>query len=273
MTCESTSLRCGFPVAGAWFPHAGSCRDLGLAVQGLARRAVSAAAGPGSLVAAVRAQLRHRRAQQRLLPTSVQRDVRRLAREDPGRLRDGRQGQPLPDPRAPAAGAGRAGEPADDRGRRARRPAGTRAAAAAADHAGRRGAARRLPGVLPARRTGRRRAAARLVVDRRDPGRPGGPRRRAVLGGPRQPADHPAVAHRRLGLRAVPRGRRAAVAEVRPDGAAELGRAHHRHLGRRCGRLRLLQQRPRRRGRARCRDLRRQRRAARPVGYQSQVCA
>ena len=57
-----------------------------------------------------------------------------------------------------------------------------------------------------------------------------------------------AVAHRRLGVPAAARGDGAAVAPVPPRRAAGLGAAAVRGVGRRAGRVRLLQQRPRRGG-------------------------
>src|SRR5439155_130755 len=63
----------------------------------------------------------------------------------------------------------------------------------------------------------------------------------------RDPAE---PAQRRLGLPALSRGRRAAVAALRPAGPAQLGGPRGRRLAGRPGRVRLLQQRSARRGRA-----------------------
>jgi hypothetical protein len=68
-------------------------------------------------------------------------------------------------------------------------------------------------------------AAARDLVDRRDTADPGRVRRDAVLGRPARPPDHTAVAHRDVGLSAVPRGHGRAVAQLRPAGAEVLGDA------------------------------------------------
>ena len=87
-------------------------------------------------------------------------------------------------------------------------------------------------------------------------------RRGAVLGRPRRGAGRPALAHRRLGLPALP-PRLRGVALPAADAAA-VGRAAGRDLAGRPGRARLLQQRPGVRGGARRRPLRRGGPADRP---------
>ena len=101
-----------------------------------------------------------------------------------------------------------------------------------------------VPAPVPAGDAGRGRASAPIVVDRRGARGAVGGERRAVLGGPRRIRGHAAVADGRLGLPAVPRGRRRPVAELQRRHAERVGGADNR--GRR--RVRLLQQRPARRG-------------------------
>ena len=114
----------------------------------------------------------------------------------------------------------------------------------------------RVPGPVPGRHPGRRRAAARELVDRRDPRAARAVRRRAVLGRPRRAAGRAAVAHRRLGLPAA--AHHGAEGWALPAGdAAALGRPAGRTAYGDGRRARLLQQRPRRRGDRRRRHLRR----------------
>ena len=101
---------------------------------------------------------------------------------------------------------------------------------------------RRRPGRT--RPAGRGRAAARQLVDRGDPAGPGGSRRPVVLGRPAQPPDHAPMADRDLGVPAVPRGHRAAVAPVRAAGVRSWVTPAGRHLAGHGRRVRLLQQRP-----------------------------
>src|SRR5690606_1526862 len=101
---------------------------------------------------------------------------------------------------------------------------------------------------LPRVGADRRRTAARVLVDARGAGRPGGTRRRPVLGRRAGPPRDPAVADGRLGLRPLPPGPGPALAALRAPVAADLGRTPRGHLAPRGGRLRLLQQRPGRRG-------------------------
>jgi len=239
----------------------GSGRYLRLAVPGLAGHVLPARRAAAALAGVLRGAVRHGRKQRDLLPAAAAGDLRRLAGPGRRRFRDDRQGQPLPHPRAAAARPGRTGAPAARRGRRARRPARSRAAAVAAGPAGRPAAARRVPGPVPGRDPGGGRAQARVVVVRRGAGRPGGQERRPLLGGPERGRGHAAVAHGRLGVPAVPPGRRRRRLAALPRGhAARLGGPDRRDLGRGPGRVRLLQQRPARRRAPRRGGLRRGRR-------------
>src|SRR5690606_100450 len=142
-------------------------------------------------------------------------------------------------------GAGRA---ADEPRRGAGRAARPGPPPAAAHPAGRPRPPGRLPAPLPRVGADRRRTAARVLVDARGAGRPGGTRRRPVLGRRAGPPRDPAVADGRLGLRPLPPGPGPALAALRAPVAADLGRTPRGHLAPRGGRVRLLQQRPGRRG-------------------------
>src|SRR6185437_8527288 len=87
------------------------------AVPGLAGRAVPRGRAPAAVARALRHPVPDRGEQQQLLPAAIAGDVRRLAGADPGRLRHGGQGQPVSNPRTPAARPGRASGPAARRGR------------------------------------------------------------------------------------------------------------------------------------------------------------
>src|SRR5438270_12548498 len=107
-----TPSRLGGPVQRARALH----RDLGLAVPGLATRILPGSPAAETLAAALRRALPDRRAEQLLLPLAGGVELRALASGDAERLRDGRQGQPLPHaceaaarspgPRGPVPGAG-----------------------------------------------------------------------------------------------------------------------------------------------------------------------
>ena len=207
--------------------------------------------------------LRHGREQQRLLPAARAGDVREVARAHPARLPVGGQGQPLPHPHQAAARAAGAGRPADGAGGRARGQARHDPAAAPAHPEGRRRPAARVPGPVPRRHPGRRRAAARELVDRRDPRAAGALRRGAVLGRPRGAAHRPAVAHHRLGATcgSTPAPGTGATGR-RPSSCGRERLADTWAPGR--GRPRLLQQRPGRGRDDRLRRLRRRRPPDRP---------
>src|SRR5512142_267791 len=117
--------------------YADADRDVWLAVPRLAGRAVSGGRAPAPVARALRRPLPDGGEQQQLLPAAVAGDIRRVAGADPGRLRHGGQGQPVPDPRAPAARPGRAGGTAARRGGRAAAEARAGPAPAAADAEGR----------------------------------------------------------------------------------------------------------------------------------------
>src|SRR5450759_194653 len=206
----------GYPCRGTAGQHAvrrgpsreGSHRDgdrgdLGVAVPRLARPLLPAAAAAATLARALRRALRHGRGEQRLLPAARATGVRGVALPDPAAVRRDHEGQPLPQPCQAAAGAGRAGRPADGPGRRPGGEVRPGPAAVAAVPAGRPGAARRLPELLSARHPGGDGAPARLLVDQRRGGGVGPTRGRAVVGGPRPPRHHPAVADRGLGVSAA----------------------------------------------------------------------
>src|SRR5690348_10239378 len=218
--------------------YADADRNVWLAVPRLAGRAVPRGRASAAVARALRHPLPDRGEQQQLLPAAVAGDVRRLAGADPGRLRHGGQGQPVSDPRTPAARPGRAGGPADRRGGGAGNQARAGPAPAAADAEGRPGHAGRVPEGVPdgsrctgrARAPGRGGASARDLVDRRDTPDPGRTQRNAVLGRPARPPDHAFVAYRDVGLPAVPRGHGAAVAQLRVAGAEVLGGTIDRDL-------------------------------------------
>jgi hypothetical protein len=225
-------------------------RDLRLAIPGLARGLLPARGAAAALAGVLRRAVRHRGEQRDLLPAPVAGGVRELAGPGPRGLRHDREGQPLPQPRAAAARPGRSGPQAAGRGVRARRPARARAAPASAGPARRPGTAGRMPAAVPGGGPGRGGVQARVLVDRPGAGRAGGRERGAVLGGPPGVRGHAAVADGRLGIPAAARGGRVTVAGLHRRHARRVGGAARGHLGRRPRRVRLLQQRPERRGAA-----------------------
>ena len=213
--------------------HARLRGDLRLAVPRLARPALPTGAARARLAGALRQPVRHGGEQQHLLPAARAGGVRGLAGADPGRLRDGHQGEPVPDPRQAAAGPGGCGAAAAGSGQRSRPPAGAGAAPAAAGPASRPRPAGRLPGRLhrirrpgrtrPGRLSaGRGRAAPSLLVERGGAAGAGRAWRGAVLGRPGGPPGDAAVADRGLGVPAVSPGRGPAVAALRRRRAALL---------------------------------------------------
>src|SRR3984957_10020604 len=221
---RDTRSALAFPIRGKLKRFEGSeraryGRHFGLAIPGLAWRLVSAGRAAATLARALRTAVRYRGEQRDLLPAAGRGHVRELAGPGSRGLRDDREGQPVPDPRAPTARPGRAGQAAARRGRRAGRPARPRGAGgggrpprpgpapAPAGPAGRRGPAAGLPAAVPGDRAGRGRATTPIVVDRRGARGARGGERGAVLDGPRRVRPDAAVAHRRLGVPAVPRGR------------------------------------------------------------------
>ncbi len=225
-------------------------RHVGVAVQGLARRPLPAGLSHPAVAGGVRGPLRHGRAQQRVLPAADAGELRGLAGEGAGGLRGRGQGEPVPDPHQTVAGPRGAGAPPDEPRGGPRRPAGPGPAPAATDPAGRRGPPERLPGPLPLRHPDRGRAPPRLLVDPRDPGGAGVPRRGPVLGRHPVPPGDPALAHHRLVLPPPAPGPGPPLAPLRPPGPDDLGAPHRRHLARRRRLVRVLQQRPPRGGRA-----------------------
>jgi para-aminobenzoate synthetase/4-amino-4-deoxychorismate lyase len=133
--------RAAAPRLTAGTGDARSRRHLGVAVPGLARRVLSAGRAAAPVAGVLRRAVRYGREQRHVLPAARPGHLRGVAPADPGRLRDGAQGQPLPHPRAAAWRPRRTRAP-DARGlRRPRRQAGTGADPAAAHPRGGSGAA------------------------------------------------------------------------------------------------------------------------------------